>query len=201
MIDYHRRSNSLEIKYSESRPKVVIVGLGYVGLNLASNLAINGICVQGLDVSQEVVDRVNAGRIAEDIVDAELLKGALRNGIVSTTDESIIREARTIVICVPTPLNESGLPEVKYILEAAGAISRNMVTGQLVILESTSFPGTTREILSPVLENSGLIENEDFFVAFSSERVNPGSRHFNIKNTPKIVACESDKGLNLAQAF
>ncbi len=163
-----------------------IVGLGYVGLPLALELARAGYRVLGHDVNTNVVDGVNAGRShVKDVSDAQLAE--VRGRLVATADPARLAEADAISICVPTPLSKFKDPDVSYIVAATEAVKRTLRRGQAIILESTTYPGTTREILLPALESTGLTVGEDFFLAFSPERVDPGNRVWQTRNTPKVV--------------
>jgi UDP-N-acetyl-D-glucosamine dehydrogenase len=164
-----------------------IVGLGYVGLPLAVELASAGYRVLGFDISERVVDGLNAGRShVKDISDEQL--GAVKAGrFEATTDMSRMGEPDAISICVPTPLSKMKDPDVSYIVAATEAVKRTLRRGQAIILESTTYPGTTREILQPALESTGLTVGEDFFLAFSPERVDPGNPTWQTRNTPKVV--------------
>ncbi len=177
------------IKKAEARKvRFGIIGLGYVGLPLAVELANAGYSVLGFDVSQRVVDGLNAGHShVKDISDAQL--GSIRSAgrFEATTDGSRLREADAISICVPTPLSKFKDPDVSYIVAATETIKQVLRPGQAIILESTTYPGTTREIMLPALESTGLKVGKDFFLAFSPERVDPGNPVYQTKNTPKVV--------------
>ena len=165
-----------------------IVGLGYVGLPLAVELADAGYHVLGFDVQQPVVDGLNAGHShVKDVSDAQL-QAVVRGGRFSaTTDMLRLAEPDAVSICVPTPLSKFKDPDVSYIVAATEAVKRTLHRGQAIILESTTYPGTTREILLPALESTGLTVGEDFFLAFSPERVDPGNVKYGTRNTPKVV--------------
>ena len=163
-----------------------IVGLGYVGLPLAVELAQAGYRVLGFDINPDVVEGLNAGRShVKDVSDAELQKQCER--FSATTDMSRLSEPDAISICVPTPLSKFKDPDVSFIVAATDAVKRRLRRGQAIILESTTYPGTTREIMLPALESTGLTVGQDFFLAFSPERVDPGNQHFRTRNTPKVV--------------
>src|SRR6478672_8863974 len=165
-----------------------IVGLGYVGLPLAVELAGAGYRVLGFDISERVVDGLNAGRSHVKDISDEQLAGVVRAGrFEATTDMSRMGEPDAISICVPTPLSKFKDPDVSYIVAATEAVKQTLRRGQAIILESTTYPGTTREILLPALESTGLAVGEDFFLAFSPERVDPGNAHYGTRNTPKVV--------------
>ncbi len=165
-----------------------IVGLGYVGLPLAVELGRAGFRVLGYDVNEGVVSSLNAGRShIKDITDADI--GELRTSgrFEATTDGARLAEGDVISICVPTPLSKYKDPDVSYILAATESVTRSLRRGQVVILESTTYPGTTREIMLPALESTGLTVGTDFFLAFSPERVDPGNPTYGTRNTPKVV--------------
>ena len=165
-----------------------IVGLGYVGLPLAVELSRAGYRVLGFDVNQDVVDGLNEGRShVKDVTDAQL-KGAMECGRFSaTTDMQRLSEPDAISICVPTPLSKFKDPDVSYIVAATEAVTQRLRRGQAIVLESTTYPGTTREILLPALQSTGLKVGQDFFLAFSPERVDPGNPRYGTRNTPKVV--------------
>ena len=165
-----------------------IVGLGYVGLPLAVELAGAGYRVLGFDIIERVVDGLNAGRShVKDISDEQLGAVVQAGRFEATTDMSRMGEPDAISICVPTPLSKFKDPDVSYIVAATEAVKRTLRRGQAIILESTTYPGTTREILQPALESTGLRVGEDFFLAFSPERVDPGNPTWRTRNTPKVV--------------
>lgn len=165
-----------------------IIGLGYVGLPLAVELAHAGFRVLGFDVSQRVVDGLNSGvSHVKDIADADLKAAIAAGRFTATTDGSRLAEADAISICVPTPLSKFKDPDVSYIVAATETVKKILRPGQAIILESTTYPGTTREIMLPALESTGLKVGTDFFLAFSPERVDPGNPVYQTKNTPKVV--------------
>jgi UDP-N-acetyl-D-glucosamine dehydrogenase len=165
-----------------------IVGLGYVGLPLAIELAKAGYRVLGFDIIQRVVDGLNDGRShVKDITDAQLQEALAAGRFEATTDMSRLGEPDAVSICVPTPLSKFKDPDVSYIVAATDAVKRTLRRGQAIILESTTYPGTTREILQPALESTGLKIGSDFFLAFSPERVDPGNPVWQTHNTPKVV--------------
>ncbi len=165
-----------------------IVGLGYVGLPLAVELAEAGYRVLGFDVQENVVDGLNARRShVKDVSHAQLQAVVAAGRFSATTDMLRLAEADAVSICVPTPLSKFKDPDVSYIVAATEAVKRTLRRGQAIILESTTYPGTTREILLPALESTGLAVGEDFFLAFSPERVDPGNPHYGTRNTPKVV--------------
>jgi UDP-N-acetyl-D-glucosamine dehydrogenase len=165
-----------------------IVGLGYVGLPLAVELAKAGYRVLGFDISERVVDGLNDGHShVKDISDAQLQEALAAGRFEATADMSRLVEPDAVSICVPTPLSKFKDPDVSYIVAATDAVKRTLRRGQAIILESTTYPGTTREILQPALESTGLKVGTDFFLAFSPERVDPGNPVWQTHNTPKVV--------------
>ena len=165
-----------------------IIGLGYVGLPLAVELGRAGFRVLGYDVNRRVVEGLNAGRShIKDISDADLQSVLKAGRFEATADPARLAEPDAISICVPTPLGKYKDPDVSYIVAATEAVTATLRRGQAVILESTTYPGTTREIMLPALESTGLRVGEDFFLAFSPERVDPGNERYHTRNTPKVV--------------
>lgn len=167
---------------------LVVVGLGYVGLPLALEATRVGLAVVGFDVSSVVVEGLNGGHShVDDLSDADI-SSMLGHGFHATTDVSVVADAATIVVCVPTPLSEEGGPDLAAVTSVARAIGPRLVEGQLVVLESTTYPGTTEEVFAPILEAaSGLKAGRDFALAFSPERIDPGNKIFGLRNTPKVV--------------
>jgi UDP-N-acetyl-D-glucosamine dehydrogenase len=165
-----------------------IVGLGYVGLPLAVELARAGYSVLGFDVNEGVVEGLNQGRShVKDVTDSQL-KQAMEGGrFSSTTDMTRLSEPDAISICVPTPLSKFKDPDVSFIVAATEAVKKRLRRGQAIILESTTYPGTTRDIMLPALASTGLKVGQDFFLAFSPERVDPGNKNYGTRNTPKVV--------------
>jgi len=191
---------SLEQKLRRKTAIVGIVGLGYVGLPLA--LAFSRACfkVLGFDIQQKRVDLVNKGQSYIADIDSRSLSAEIdTRGLEATTDQSRLKEVDAICICVPTPLTRTKDPELSYVISESETVSRHLQRGQLVVLESTTYPGTTREVMLPILERSGLKAGRDFYLAFSPERVDPGSKHFTIKNTPKVVGGIDSKSTKLAE--
>ncbi|AXX31152.1 nucleotide sugar dehydrogenase [Actinosynnema pretiosum subsp. pretiosum] len=167
---------------------LVVVGVGYVGLPLAAAAGAAGLTVVGLDTSATVVDGLTAGRSHVPDVDAARLAAMLDAGFTATTDPSVIATADTVVLCVPTGLGVDGRPDLGAVRAASRTVADHLTPGTLVVLESTSFPGTTDEVVRPILESAGLVAGEDFPLAFSPERVDPGNRRYGITNTPKVVS-------------
>jgi UDP-N-acetyl-D-glucosamine dehydrogenase len=174
----------------ESRDALIgVVGMGYVGLPLAVAFGETGFSVLGFDVDEEVVRGVRGGRSHVGDVPDDTVASAVATGRLAATDDlERLSEPDVIVICVPTPLSKTEDPDLSHVVEATESLSRRLRAGQLVVLESTTYPGTTRDLMTPALEATGLRAGVDFFVAFSPERVDPANPKWNIRNTPKIVS-------------
>jgi UDP-N-acetyl-D-glucosamine dehydrogenase len=183
--DYEREL----IAKAESRQALIgIVGLGYVGLPLAAEMAEAGFRVLGYDVTQRVVDTINRGVSHVLDVPSERLAKFVKQGLITaTSDASRLSEPDMVAIAVPTPLSKTRDPDISYIVAATEALARHLRPGQAVVLESTTYPGTTRDLMLPALEKSGLKVGTDFFLAFSPERVDPGNAKYQTRNTPKII--------------
>jgi UDP-N-acetyl-D-glucosamine dehydrogenase len=182
--------------------RVGVVGLGYVGLPLAVEYAEAGYQVTGIDLSEGKVARINAGDSYIGDVPSSAVEPLVANGkLCATTDFSVIRELDTINICVPTPLRKTKDPDMSYIVAASEEIAKYFHPGMLVILESTTYPGTTDELVLPMLEKSGLKVGTDFFLCFSPERVDPGNAKFQTKNIPKVVGGTTAACTSLGQLF
>jgi UDP-N-acetyl-D-glucosamine dehydrogenase len=175
-------------RIQEGKARIGIIGLGYVGLPLGVVFAEAGIQVVGIDVNQKVVDGLNDGVSHIEDIPSERLKPLVDQGLFSaTTDFSVIESCDGVSICVPTPLRKTGDPDISYIIAATEKIAKYVHPGLVVVLESTTYPGTTREVILPSLEESGLTAGEDFFLAFSPERVDPGREDWTTVNTPKVI--------------
>ncbi|WP_295016605.1 nucleotide sugar dehydrogenase [uncultured Micrococcus sp.] len=167
---------------------VTIVGQGYVGMPLAESAVHAGWRVWGLDVTPSLVDALNSGVSHVDDLPDEALQAMLEAGYRATTDPQVVAESDVVVICVPTPLSDEGGPDLGAVTAATTTIGRHLTAGTTVILESTTYPGTTDDVVLPILEaESGLRAGDDFLLAFSPERVDPGNKRFGVKNTPKLV--------------
>jgi UDP-N-acetyl-D-glucosamine dehydrogenase len=194
-------------KIRSKTARVGVVGLGYVGLPLAVEYAEAGYHVTGIDLSEPKISRVNAGDSYVGDVPSSLLGPLVKAGLLkATTDFAAIRDLDTINICVPTPLRKTKDPDMSYIVAACQEIAQYFHPGLLVILESTTYPGTTDELVLPMLEKSGLKVGQDFFLCFSPERVDPGNPKFQTKNIPKVVggvtpACTELGSLFYSQAL
>ena len=180
--------NNLEQSIKTRRAKIAVIGQGYVGLPLACAFAEKGFQIFGYDVQKEKIDLINRGKsYIEDIKSKDLAKLVKSKKLSATNDKKILGMADIIIICVPTPLDKYKIPDISYIQASAKDIANFIKNGQLIILESTTYPGTTREVLLPLFEESGLRVGKDFFLAFSPERIDPGNKKFNVKNIPKVV--------------
>jgi UDP-N-acetyl-D-glucosamine dehydrogenase len=173
----------------ENRTAVLgVIGLGYVGLPLAVEFARSGYRTIGFDISERVVAAVNRGESHIGDISSELLSAFVGEGLLSaTTDLARLSECDAISICVPTPLSKTKDPDLSYFVSATQAVREAVRPGQLIILESTTYPGTTREAMLPVLEEAGLTVGQDFFLCFSPERVDPGNPVWHTRNTPKVL--------------
>ncbi|MGD0668963.1 MAG: nucleotide sugar dehydrogenase [Bryobacteraceae bacterium] len=207
LLAAHPTAQILQHKIIEKRARVGIVGLGYVGLPLAVEFAKAGFSVTGIDISQEKTRRVNAGDSYVGDIPSATLKPLVESGkLRATTDFSVALELDTINICVPTPLRKTKDPDMSFIVSSCQEISHHFHAGSLVILESTTYPGTTEEVVLPILSKSGLEVGRDFFLCFSPERVDPGNPKFQTVNIPKVVggctpACTEMGRLFYAQAL
>jgi UDP-N-acetyl-D-glucosamine dehydrogenase len=197
--------NNLLDKIQSRHAQVGVVGLGYVGLPLAARAGRLGFKVVGFDISKESVEIINRGESYVDDVPAAAIAELREQGqLEATADFRRLRACDIVVICVPTPLNKTRDPDMSYIERAAEDIARTLRVGQLVVLESTTWPGTTQEIIQPRLEATGLKVGEDFFLAFSPERIDPGqvsSKGFTVENTPKVAGGVTAECTELTAAF
>src|SRR2546421_6327145 len=175
------------IRFARMPTDVAIVGAGYVGVPLAQVFAEAGKSVVLFDVKADVVERLNRGESHIEDVPPEALAPLVENGLRATTDFDELRDADAILVAVPTPLSKQREPDLSYVERAAGDISKRLREGQLVVLESTTYPGTTRECVLPILERTGLKVGADFHLAFSPERVDPGREDWTTKNVPKVI--------------
>jgi UDP-N-acetyl-D-glucosamine dehydrogenase len=180
--------DQLQGRIQRGEATVGIIGLGYVGLPLGVEVARSGMKVLGFDISESVCAGINAGRSHVEDVPTEMLAGHVKKGLISaTTDLTRLAECDAVSICVPTPLNKTKDPDLSYVVAAATAVKESLRPGQLIILESTTYPGTTRDVLLPIFEATGLKVGVDFALAFSPERVDPGNPVWHTRNTPKVI--------------
>lgn len=189
-------------KIRKKEIKVGVVGLGYVGLPLAVEKAKAGFRTIGFDIQRKKVEMVNAGEnYIGDVVDSDLKKLADKGQLSATTDFSFVKDVDFIAICVPTPLDKHQQPDISYVKSSTEEIAKYMTKGTMIVLESTTYPGTTEELLKPILESSGLKCGEDFYLGFSPERVDPGNKEFKTKNTPKVVGAVGDDAREVIAAM
>jgi len=179
---------ALERKLIDRTARVGVIGLGYVGLPLAVELARAGFTAVGVDLDARKVATIGRGEsYIPDVPTADVAEFSRAGRLLAFTDPAIIQTLDTINICVPTPLRKTKDPDLSYVVSAVEMVAKHLRPGHLVILESTTYPGTTDEVVKPILERGGLVAGRDFFLAFSPERVDPGNPHFTTRNVPKVV--------------
>jgi UDP-N-acetyl-D-glucosamine dehydrogenase len=190
----------LERKIEGREARICVIGLGYVGLPLAVEFARLGFPVTGLDVNEERVSAICQGEsYIQDVSTDDVAKAVEEGRLTATTDGQVLKEMDVIFICVPTPFTKTKTPDLSYVVAASEEIARHLQPGQLIVLQSTTYPGTTEEDVLPILETSGLEAGRDFHLAFSPERVNPGDRRYTVTNTPKVVGGVSPRCAELAK--
>lgn len=212
-------STELVARFQSRNAHVAVVGLGYVGLPLALTFAQAGYCVTGIDLDARKVDAINRGEsYIGDVADAELAPYVRRAGdaarvphtgsLCATTDYDVLASCDAVSICVPTPLNKTGDPDMSFILGATEDVARRLHPGMVIVLESTTYPGTTTEVVLPILQRAGahngatpLVIGQDFFLAFSPERVDPGRTDWTTRNTPKVLGGVTPACLEVATAY
>jgi len=181
-------AKELKARIRDHRARIGIIGMGYVGLPLAVEFARAGFRVDGLDLDPVKVREINAGRsYIADVTDAEVSDLVTAEKLSATTDFEIVKKIDCVIICVPTPLRKTRDPDISYIVSALEEVAQRLHKGMLIVLESTTYPGTTEEIMLPRLAENGLRAGRDFYLAFSPERVDPGNRVWRTRNTPKVV--------------
>ncbi len=179
--------------------KIAVIGQGYVGLPLSIMLVEKGYNVIGIDVDEAKINSLNNSKsYIGDVTDNQLQKANLSNRYKATTNFDVLSEVNTIIICVPTPLTPEHNPDLRFIINAGEAIQTRLKKGQLVILESSTYPGTTKEVLLPILKKSGLKVGSDFYLANSPERIDPGNKKFKVDEIPKVVGGITDECKNMA---
>ncbi len=189
-------------KINRKSVKVCVIGLGYVGLPLAIESAKSGFAVTGIEVDKGKVKKLRQGQSYLDDVDGKEVEDLVRKGrLHATTDFRLLRQMDTVSICVSTPLRKTKDPDISYILSATREIKKYLHKDQLVVLESTTYPGTTDELVLPELEKSGLKVGRDFFLAFSPERVDPGNNVYTTRNTPKVIGGVTPQCTEIAVAL
>ena len=193
---------SLREKLNQRTARVGVVGLGYVGLPLAVELARSGFTTTGIDLDQSKVDAISRGvSYIPDVSTRDVEEYSRAGKLSATTDFSAVARLDTVNICVPTPLSPDGGPDLGAVEGATAAVARQLRPGMLVILESTTYPGTTDEVVKPILERHGLVAGQDFFLAFSPERVDPGNPTWHTRNVPKVVGGMTAECTALARAL
>lgn len=181
-------SASLIRKIKNKKAQIAVIGLGYVGLPLCMEFAKKGFCVTGIDVDKKRVGSVNKGvSYIGDVKSSEIKLYVKKKKFQATTDYRVLGKQDAIIMCVPTPLRKTKEPDISYIINASKKIAKTLKVEQLIVLESTTYPGTTDEVIQPILEKSGLKAGEDFYLAFSPERVDPGNKKYNTANIPKVI--------------
>src|SRR6185436_16157089 len=189
-------------RLNERRAVVGVIGLGYVGLPLAVEFARGGLRVIGFDLDRSRVDLINQGKSYIPDVPTEMVEALVARGkLAAATDFGRLSETDAVIICVPTPLRKTKEPDISYILAAAEQVKTHLHSQQLIVLESTTYPGTTDEVLRPMLEDTGLVLDKDFYLGFSPERVDPGNKQFQTHNIPKVVGGVSKPSTDVAAAL
>jgi UDP-N-acetyl-D-glucosamine dehydrogenase len=192
----------LQDKIRQRTAQAGVLGLGYVGLPLAMEMVRAGFQVTGIDLMKEKIDSINAGAsYIPDVSDQMLRDAVIKHKIRATQSLAAAEKLDTLNICVPTPLRKNKDPDLSYVIAAVEAIRNHIRPGQLIILESTTYPGTTRELVLPILEDSGLKVGRDFFLAYSPERVDPGNQHFTTHNIPKVIGGATPRCAKMAALF
>ncbi|MCK5853549.1 nucleotide sugar dehydrogenase, partial [bacterium] len=189
-------------KIEKNEAVIGVVGLGYVGLPLLMEFVEHGFKTIGFDIDKRKIDMLTAGKSYIKHIDENRIKGVLDSNLfISTTDFCKIKDVDCILICVPTPLTEHREPDMSYISGTAETLSKHIRKGQLVVLESSTYPGTTEEVLKPILEKSGLKGDGDFWVAFSPEREDPNNPKFNTHTIPKVVGANTEYARQLSKTL
>jgi len=189
-------------KIESKRAVIGVIGLGYVGLPLAVEKAKAGYKVIGFDIQEHKVEKVNNGiNYIGDILDGDLKEVVEQGRLTATNDYAFLKDVDAVAICLPTPLDKNKQPDLSYIINSTKEIAKYLHKGMLVVLESTTYPGTTEEVVKPILDETGLICGEDYFLAYSPERVDPGNKQYNTKNTPKVVGGVTKQCTKIAAAL
>ncbi len=195
-------SSLLSQKISQKTAKVAVIGLGYVGLSIAFETAKQGFITSGIEICEEKIREINAGKShISDISDEDLKPLVEQEKLRATQDYSVLKYADIIFICVPIPLDAKDNPVLTHLIQAVQEIRNHLHKDQLIILESTTFPGTTEEIILPILEETGLKVEKDFCLAYSPERIDPGNQEYRLKNTPKLIGGITPRCSEISQAF
>ena len=194
---------AIEDKFLKGEAHIAIIGLGYVGIPLACALSNQGFEITGFDIDRDRVEKLNNGISPIKHINSQVIKDIVdSNKFKARADFDALYKADAIIICVPTPLTKQREPDLAYVVETTKTIAKQLRPGQLITLESTTYPGTTTEVMKPILEKeTGLVCGRDFFLAYSPEREDPGNENFSASNTPKIVGGEGPGAMRLAQAL
>ena len=188
LLQTHRVGQDLEYKICNRSARLGVIGLGYVGLPLATEMAKAGFHATGIDLDRRKVESINAGiSPVPDVTNDTLFPLVAAGKIVATQSLAAVENLDAISVCVPTPLRKTKDPDLSYVIAAFEAIHNHLKPDQLIILESTTYPGTTRELVLPILERSGMEVGKDFFLAFSPERIDPGNKQYTTRNIPKVI--------------
>jgi UDP-N-acetyl-D-glucosamine dehydrogenase len=194
--------DKLASRIADRKAGVVVIGLGYVGLPLAVGFARVGYRVLGLDVDEAKLAALGQGRsYIQDVESADVAAVVIAGRFSASDDYDLLADTDAILICVPTPFDAMKVPDLSYVEAATRSIAPRLQAGQLIILQSTTYPGTTEEFVLPILEEPGLKAGEDFYLAFSPERINPGDKHFTVENTPKVVGGLTPRCTELARSL
>jgi UDP-N-acetyl-D-glucosamine dehydrogenase len=189
-------------KINSRQAKIGVIGLGYVGLSLAVEFAKAGFFTYGIDIDKRKVDALNAGRsYVIDIAHSDLAEVVSSGKLRGTLDFSILRDCDAVSICVPTPLSKTHDPDLSYVISAVDEVAKYVHAGMLIVLESTTYPGTTDEIIIPKVVSNGYEVGKDVYVAFSPERIDPGRKDYVLKTTPKVVGGATPSCLEIASAL
>ena len=188
-------------KITDKDAKIGIIGMGYVGIPLGIEFSNKKLKVIGFDTDKQKVDDINSGKQIMKHISQELMAEFIKGGSKATSDFEELKNVDCILMCVPTPLDIYEQPDMSYVKKATKTISENLKKGQLVILESTTYPGTTKEIIKPILEESGLTAGDDFFLAYSPEREDPGNKDFSVSKIPKVIGGLTEKCLTVANVL
>ena len=188
-------------KIDDKKANIGIIGMGYVGIPLGLEFAKRGFPVTGFDKDKDRVNVINSGKQVMKHISKEAMKNFVDNNGSATTEFSVIGDMDCLIICVPTPLDEHEQPDMSYVERASNTIGRYLKKGQLVVLESTTYPGTTREVVKPILEKSKLEAGKDFFLAYSPEREDPGNKEFSVSKIPKVMGGFTSDCLKVTSAL
>ena len=202
MMTLRSLEEELQLKIRARAARVGVIGLGYVGLPLALELVQAGFSVHGIDRDPEKVSRIARGvSYIGDVESAVLREAAEAGKLKASADDTVLAECDCVSVCVPTPLRKTKDPDMSYVISAAKALQRSLHPGMLIILESTTYPGTTDELILPMLQESGLKAGQDFFLCFSPERVDPGNPHFTTSNIPKVIGGVTRRCTEMGKLF